>query len=149
MVLGSVLCGQALLRLNGRAMPALLRNGELQHREGEALLFAICLLPAHGPADCRAGGLSVTPGHPREYGFPYDLKPHAAAMPASLQLAQRARLILRTDFGRQERHPLEGNSMCFIEKGAGKRAFYMIPPLPFTVCEHWGSDCLPVVYLQL
>lgn len=149
MVLGSVLRGQALLWLKRRAMPVLLGNGELQHGEGEALLFAICLLPTRSPADCRAGRLSGTPGHPWEYGFPYDLKCHAAARPASLQLARWARLILRTDFGRQERCPLEGNSMCFIEKGAGKHTFYMFLLLPFTVCEQRGSDCLPVVYLQL
>lgn len=73
--------------------------------------------------------------HPREYGFPYDLKHHEAAVPAILQLAQQAGLILRADFGRQERHPLEETSMCFIEKGAGKHGFYTVLLLPFTVGE--------------
>jgi len=58
----------------------------------------------------------------------------AAAAPASLELAQRARLILRADFGRRERHPLEGNSVCFIERGAGKHASYTALLLPFAVC---------------
>lgn len=98
------------------------------------LPFASCQLMVQLSAR-QAGRLSSMPGHPQECGFPYDPKLHTAAVPASLQLAQRARLIWRTDFGRQERHPLEGNSMCFIEKGAGKCVFYSVLLLPFTVCE--------------
>lgn len=99
------------------------------------LLFAICLRPTPNPADCHADRLSGTSEHPQEYGFPYDLKHHAAAVPAILQLAQQAGLILRADFGRQERHPLEETSMCFIDKGAGKQGFYTVLLLPFTVGE--------------